>query len=221
MSGEPGEPSPEETPVIEALANDDAPTAEVSAALDLGHGGGWNFERRPGEPSAAYQLRRLDNAIGLAEAVLLCLFVAALISVAAFQAITGNLFGKTYSGTNEIIRYSVFCIAMTGSALAAQRKRLISMDIFSRLLSAKARATLRVALALFTVAMCVLLVRGSWNVYLVARGEDHLVIPKALSVFFLPAGATLIGFHIAVHAVIDALYLLTGATAPEPRAGAH
>ena len=205
----------------DADLGEDVPTAEVAAALDVGHRAGWDFSEHDGEPRLAYHLRRIDGVIGITEAALLAFFVAALIAVGAFQAITGNVFGKTFNGTNEVIRYSVFCIAMTGSALAAQRKRLISMDVLSRLLSSKARAVLRIVLAFFTVAMCLLLAHGAWQVYLVARGEDYELVPKAISIFFFPAGAVLIAFHITVHAVIDALHLWAGHAAPEPPAPTH
>jgi len=201
--------------------DDEVATAEVAAALDLGHAPAWDFGERPGEPRIALHLRRIDATLGIAEAGLLALFVTALIAVGAFQAITGNLFGKTFTGTNEVIRYSVFCIAMTGSALAAQRKRLISMDVLSRLLSVKARAVLRIVLACFTVAMCALLAYSAWDVYLVARGEDYQVIPKTVSLFFLPGGAALIGLHITLHAAIDAIHLWSGHEAAEPEPSGH
>lgn len=200
---------------------DEVPTAEVAAALDVGHAPGWDFTERPGEPRIALYLRRFDGALGIAEAAMLAAFVAALIGVGAFQAVTGNLFGKTFTGTNEIIRYSVFCIAMSGSALAAQRKRLISMDVLSRLLSVKARTILRIALAFFTVSMCLLLAHSAWDVYLVARGEDYQIVPKAVSLFFLPAGAVLIGVHVGIHAAIDAIHLWSGHQAAEPPPTGH
>ena len=60
----------------------------------------------------------------------------------------------------DVLRYSVFFIAMTGAALSAHTNQLIPMDFVARSLSRVNRVRLRVLLSAFTVTICYLLVKG-------------------------------------------------------------
>lgn len=160
-----------------------------------------------------HALRMIDRALGMLEQTLLCLFLLILIGVGAIQAVASQL-GTSWIWSFEIIRYSVFFIAMTGAALSAHTEQLISMDLVSRALGARGRARLTIALRLFTAVICVLLIVGGLKLR-DAAGEPmyHLIDPR-MGLLALPIGAALMGMHVLLHSLVDLVYLLHGRLPP-------
>lgn len=171
--------------------------------------------RRPA-PAGVEWLQQLDNALGLAERALLCVFLVVLIGIGSGQALATQL-GSSWAWSEELIRYSVFFIAMTGAALSAQTEQLISMDFVTRLLPADRRAWLRLLLRLFTISMCILLVIGGNSLSQETGDETGHLIPPALGLLAIPIGAGLIALHVLLHFIVDVLYLGSGRTPPEQR----
>jgi TRAP-type C4-dicarboxylate transport system permease small subunit len=165
-------------------------------------------------------LRALNRWLGLAEQTFLIVCLAALVGMAAGQAILGHLFGKGIRGSDEVIRYMVFFIAMGGAALAAQRLRMIGMDVLSRLVRPRYRRMLRIAHAGLVIFVCYLVVRAGMNVRAAeaASAESYIYIKRSLALLALPIGAGLIAFHYFLHIVIDLTYLLRGMESPESEA---
>ena len=169
------------------------------------------------EPTSVLALRRLDNIIGLAEQALLALFLLVLIGIGVAQAITIKLGTGLGVWSFEVLRYSVFFIAMTGAALSAQTGQLIAMDFVTRMLEQSQRMRLQVLLRLFTIAACVLLIEGGLNLAeteSVSAGASAFIDP-ALGLLALPIGAGLIGVHVALHLCIDVIYIVRGEVPPE------
>ena len=144
------------------------------------------ISRRP-PPSGVALLHAIDQAFGTAEQVLLVGLLGVLIGMGASTAI-GTQLGTSWSWSEEIIRYSVFFIAMAGAALSAQTKQLIAMDFVTRLLPANRRAALRLVLRTFTMTVCVLLVIAAW-VLPGSRSETYHVIPPKVGLLAIPIGA--------------------------------
>ncbi|MEZ4367963.1 MAG: TRAP transporter small permease [Kofleriaceae bacterium] len=168
-------------------------------------------------------LRTFDRGLGRLEQVLLVVLLATVVLVPVI-----NLIGH-WVGAGAIIergdliaRYSVFAIAMIGGAFAAHHQRLLSLDLVSRKLTPRGKALLRIVLALFAVAMTVLLL--SQSLLRVAEaspapGEGGLY-NRANAVTVVPIGMALLAVHLVIQAVIEIDYLARGKTAPEPEQGA-
>jgi TRAP-type C4-dicarboxylate transport system permease small subunit len=178
---------------------------------------------REEEPTSVLLLRRVDQAVGLAETALLVVWLVALVGVGVFQLVASHLFDKNETWPYELVRYSVFFIAMTAAALAAQRQRMIHMDVVTRMLSPRTRAVLRILTGLFVIAICLLLFQAGMDLRATesAQSQNYAYIPASTGYLALPIGAALIGFHFAIHALIEVLYLAGGKVAPEPETGVH
>lgn len=176
-----------------------------------------------GEPAAARALRQLNDWLGRIETGALVLLLALLVGTGVYQTAAAHLLDKNETWPYEIIRYSVFFIAMCGASLAAAKSRMINMDVVTRLLQPRTRAALRVATALFAVAVCYLLYRGGMDMRDTAAGrnEGYDYISPSSGLLALPIGAVLIGLHFFLHALIDVLWLAAGKVPPEPEHAVH
>ena len=124
-------------------------------------------------------------------------------------------------GVGLDIRYSVFLSAMVGGAFATHHRRLLSMDLVSRLVSARTRAWLRVALNAFAITMASLFFYYGLLIREQVMGERHLShwIPPQLAASAIALGAGLIVIHLVAQTIIDLDYLVRGKTPPEPEQG--
>ena len=176
-----------------------------------------------GEPAGARALRQLNDWLGRIETGALALLLALLVGTGVYQTLAAHFFEKNDTWPYEIIRYSVFFIAMTGAALAAAKARMINMDVVTRLLRPRTRAALRVGTSLFAVAVCFFLFKGGMDMRDTAAGrnEAYDYISPSSGLLALPIGAVLIGFHFLLHAIIDAIWLAGGKLPPEPEQPVH
>ena len=209
---EPGADEEEELPAARVLVDDTESAREIEDDDDD------VFPPR-NEPAPVPALRVFDRALGIAEQAVLCGLLIALIGTAVYSAIMGNLFNKSVDWSQEVIRYSVFFIAMIGAALAGQRQRMITMDIVTRMLTDRTRAYLRVGVAALVIIVCYLLYEGGMQ----SRGNEAQftqsddLISVANGIMALPIGAALIAVHYAIHLIIDVRYLAAGRIPPQPK----
>lgn len=167
-------------------------------------------------PELVSKIVGFDNAIGIAEQAFVALALTGLLGVGTYQFLSTNLWGANETWPAEALKYLVFFCAMGGAALSAQKGRMISMDFLARKLAPKKRVILRIAVAVFVIAACVLLYKGGMFVSEAAAGEKHYeVLKPKTALLALPIGAALIGLHYLLHAIIDALYLSAGLIPPE------
>jgi len=167
-------------------------------------------------------LRRLDHWVGLGEQIALFSLLCIVVLVATAQAISTRLFAKSFEGSFEIIRDSVFAVAMMGSAYASQQHRHLSMDLVSRRLRPRARLVLRMILAAFTVFVAVLfLLAGIDLTRKVALEANTHFVPKWAVAALIPVGSVLIIFHSLVHTIIDLDYLVRGKQPAERERTGH
>jgi TRAP-type C4-dicarboxylate transport system permease small subunit/TM2 domain-containing membrane protein YozV len=170
--------------------------------------------RDENETPAIRTMKWIDHGVGLSETVFLVVCLMGLIGVASAQAISMKVYSKSWAWSFDVIRYSVFFIAMAGASLAAQQERQISMDFVSHNVSPWWRARLRFFLRIFIIIICVILYIGGMKLREAAGGAYELIPPK-LGIAALPVGALLIAFHMAMHNVIDLLYWKSGNEPPE------
>lgn len=167
-------------------------------------------------PPLARVLARCDRWLGLAEQAALGALLVTIVLIAAATALT------SLPWADELIRYGVFAMAMLGGAFATHHQRLMSVDVLSRMLSARARALLRLMLAAFTLAMTAVLFDGGVQIVGLQREAPQSGhIPTLVPALLIPVGMALIAIHLVLQAAIELSYLRAGRLAPEPeQAGA-
>jgi len=173
-------------------------------------------------PSWVEALLKIDRGIGLAEQLLLCLFLGVLIGVGAYQAIGRNFFNKSPVWSFEVLRYSVFFIAMTGAALSAHTKQVIRMDVLTRALSPRGRAYSRIVTAVFTILVCIFFAYAGWTLREALLDEKEFsVIRPSTGVLAIPIGALLIAFHMLVQSIVMGTTLARGEIPVEDEQAVH
>lgn len=175
------------------------------------------------DPPIARVLRKIDGYVGLAEQIVLFGLLMFLVFVTLLWFITEHFTASPLQDASFDVRYTVFLMAMVGGAFAAHHRRLLSMDVVSRMVSARSRAWVRVVTTAFGAFMSAVFLKYALWI---------LDQPKALlasTTHWMPAffgnaamaiGAALLVFHLTIQVVIDLDYLLRGKTPPEPEQGA-
>lgn len=155
-------------------------------------------------------LRKADRYLGLAEAVVICVFLAALIFVGAFQAISRNFFKYNPHWVDPIIRSSVFVIGLLGAAMAAQSDRLINIDLLSRVFPARGKLFLKIVTGLVSILVCWWFIKSGMIVYDTEKiPTDEALIKGEWVAMALPVTFVLIGVHLAVQTVLNLYYFAT------------
>lgn len=168
-------------------------------------------------------LRRLNDMVGTLEVAVLALLVAVLVGGAVYQVLADKVFDQRETWPYELIRYSVFFVAMTGAALAAQRQGMFHMDLVTRLFPAGMRSGLRILTALLVVAMCALVINSGLDLRRGAHelNEGYELISTSHGYVAMIVGFALIALHYVLHAAIEVVYLANRRLPPEPPHGGH
>lgn len=168
-------------------------------------------------------LRRADRTLGVVEQAVLFVLLGAVVLTAAAAALSDRVIGVHLGRWwFDIVRGGTFSVAMIGAVFATHQQRHLSMDLVSRRLPARGRLILRIALALFTVAIAALLLRSGMHQRdtVGEEGGDHLISTHTI-VTFMPIGAALIIVHTILHMVIDLDYLVRRKLPPERARSGH
>ncbi len=177
-----------------------------------------------GNPVFVEVLLKIDRSIGFLEHVAVAVFLAMLVVVGSYTAIARNFLDSSPSWGDEVIRYSVFFIAMTGAALAAQTNQLIRMDVLTRALSPRGRAVARICTAAFTIAVCFVLAHAGQELRETALASEKSTaefIEPVTAGLMIPVGALLIAFHVGVQMIELIAILARGETPPEETQSVH
>jgi TRAP-type C4-dicarboxylate transport system permease small subunit len=186
---------------------DEAPTVHADASAP---------RRESDDPAIIANLKLVDRGVGAIELGALVGLVLLLILIGSYNAVRDLAGMRTSLSLAELFRYSVFAIAMTGAALAAQRSSMISMDIVGRMVRPTWRIKVRILTNSFAAFMTYLLLTRAHDVTKAVRDDvPYDNIPPSKGVWILPIGAALIVFHLAVHAIIDIMYLAYKKLPPE------
>jgi TRAP-type C4-dicarboxylate transport system permease small subunit len=176
----------------------------------------------PDDGPASAALRKLDHYLGIAEQAVMFTILVTVVLVAATHAIKEKVTHLGLWWSADVIRGGTFSLAMIGAAYATQQQRHLAMDLISRKLSPRARLALAAVIEVFTIAVCIMLVRSGIH-QIAAYGQEtgqHLIDARTL-VKFLPLGGVLIALHAAIHLFIHIDYLARGKTPPERMRSAH
>ena len=175
------------------------------------------------EPPAAARVRRIDEGIGRAETGVLIVAVTMLIGIAVYQVVADKLLDQRPTWPFEVIRYSVFFVAIAGASLASQRKGMFNMDLVTRKFSPRGRAILRIATAVLVAALCAMVINSALTLRANTFNtkEGHEVLSEADGYLALILGMGLIALHFVLHAVVEVIYLVNGKIPPDPPHGGH
>ncbi len=177
----------------------------------------------PDDGSISSKVRQIDKYLGVIEQIVLVSILAIVVVIAASHAILDRLAHYQISFKDDVIRGGTFAIAMLGGAFATHQGRHLAMDLISRRMSARARLFLKVALALFTMVIVVLLVRAGFHTIAVEETvphEDKLITPIRIA-WLIPIGGVLIIIHTVLHTIIDIDYIVRRKTPPERMRSGH
>ncbi len=176
----------------------------------------------PDDGPASKWLRKVDHLLGIAEQGVLFAILVIVVLTASTHAIKEKLTHQGLWWSFDVIRGGTFTIAMVGAAYATQQQRHLAMDLISRKLPPRARLMLAAVIEIFTIVVCIMLMRSGYH-QVAAYGTEtgrHLIDAKTL-VMFLPIGAALISVHAFLHLLIHLDYLVRGKTPPERMRSAH
>jgi TRAP-type C4-dicarboxylate transport system permease small subunit len=201
----------------------DAPDAKPVLAVEAPPGAAAGRPTYPDDGPLAQRLRRVDAAVGRAEQIALVVILAALVLTAATHAVLDRVAHIHVPFKEQVIRGGTFAMAMLGAAFASHQARHLSMDLVSRRISPRARLMLRVAIALFTIAIVALLTRSGFHV--IAKEaeftKDDQLLSSVRVAYLIPIGGSLIIFHTLLHAIVDLDYIRRGKAPPERMRSAH
>lgn len=174
----------------------------------------------PDDDTLARVVRWIDNAIGLAEQVALVAILAIVVLTAVGHTLLDRFADMRLEFKDHVIRAGTFALAMLGAAFATHQARHLALDLVSRRLSPRARLILKLNLALFTIAIVVVLVHSGLNLIDREQAEAHLLSTRRLA-WLIPIGGGLLILHTVLHTIIDIDYLVRGKTPPERTRSAH
>lgn len=174
------------------------------------------------EPPIARAVRKFDNVIGLAEQIVLFGLLLFLVLVTFLWFVTESFMSRPLEDASYDVRYTVFLMAMVGGAFAAHHRRLLSMDVVSRVVAPRTRAWVRVVTSTFGAFMAGFFLKYGLWIFSEAQKEKSTShwMPASAANAAMAIGAGLVMLHLVIQIVIDLDYLLRGKTPPEPEMGA-
>jgi TRAP-type C4-dicarboxylate transport system permease small subunit len=164
---------------------------------------------------------RLADAVCRAVELLCNLLLVVMTAVIAMLILSRNLFGFSFSWSEELTRFLLVWLSMLGAAVLLRRDDHIRMELLAEHLPPRARLVLSFLLRLLILAFLVILVQQSW-IAAGARAVTHspaLGLSMRIPYLAIPVAAVLMIFVTLVNLWGEALRL-TGrlpAPAPEPR----
>ena len=158
------------------------------------------------------------RAITSIENALLVIMLAAMVSLAAAQILLRNFFNYSIFGADQLLRLLVLWVALLGAVAASREDKHISVDLFSRLFSTRARSAVRVILDLFTISVCLLLAWHAGRFVASERAAEAVFtaqIPMWIAQIILPVSFALIALRYVLLLGKHARVAVTGRVTPE------
>lgn len=156
-------------------------------------------------------LARLIRLVTWIENSLLITLLALMVSLAGIQILFRNLLDMSILGVDQLLRLLVLWIALLGAVAASREGKHIRMDVLSRWLPGRVRASTQVLTDLFTIGACLLLAWHAVRFVQSERAANEMVfgaLPMWLAQLILPAAFALIALRyllLLVHHVRQSL----------------
>lgn len=149
-------------------------------------------------------LRALTAILVRIETVLLVVFLSLMGILAFAQVILRNVFGTGILWADPMVRQMVLWSGFMGAALATSADRHISVDAFTKYLSARTNQTIKIITSLAAAVVTFFLAEGAWEFVLSEKeggGEIFLGISSWVGLTIIPAGYMLIMVHFLIQAI--------------------
>ena len=161
---------------------------------------------------------KLDDRVGRAEEVLLCVIVSIMVGLAGLQFFLRMIFDFGFEWADIIVRHMVLWLGFVGGALATHKGRHIAIDIAQRFLPRKGAAWIRALNTLAAAAISLAMFRASLTFI-----EDEIKagativgdVPAWPLLAIIPVAFVAISFHFLVSTKNGVLIAL-GKRAPDP-----
>jgi TRAP-type C4-dicarboxylate transport system permease small subunit len=143
-------------------------------------------------------LGRLTNSLGYVVKIVdrglrgfVAFGVAAIMFAIIFHVSGRYLFGKTYMGTMELIRYTMIWVSLLGAVLAFRVNEHVKITVFDNLLSARNNLRLGIVAHLFLMIFLVAMVIGGIDISMrnMQQVSLGLQIPMGYPYLAIPVGA--------------------------------
>ena len=150
-------------------------------------------------------LHRVDRILAAVVSTLVVFFLTSMVLISFTQVILRNFFSTGIGWADVVLRYLVIAVGMFGAVLAARQGRQISIDVFSRLLPAKARLVVTWLIGLFTIVVSSAMGRAA-IVFVQGEFEFGTEISPGLAAWyfqlFIPLGFFLIAFQVLLNLLL-------------------
>ena len=156
-------------------------------------------------------LSRLEKAGSAGEDAVLVIILSAMILLAAAQIVMRNFFSFGFIWTDEMLRMLVLWIAVAGAVAASRNDKHINIAILDRFLPDRIKLAVKIAVHLFTAAVCGVVAWHSLQFVLTSREFGDVLmgsIPAWLPQLILPIGFGLICYRYALFVVKEILRLV-------------
>jgi TRAP-type C4-dicarboxylate transport system permease small subunit len=166
-------------------------------------------------------LRALTAVLVRIETALLVVFLSLMGILSFAQVILRNVFGTGILWADPLVRQMVLWSGFMGAALATSEDRHISVDAFTKYLSANTNQTIKTITSLAAAVVTFFLAQGAWEFVLAEKdsgGEIFLGISSWVGLTIIPAGYMLISIHFLIQAIEVAVKRFRGAPAEPGRA---
>jgi TRAP-type C4-dicarboxylate transport system permease small subunit len=134
-----------------------------------------------------------------------------MILLAAAQIVMRNFFSFGFIWTDEMLRMLVLWIAVAGAVAASRNDKHINIAILDRFLPDRIKLAVKIAVHLFTAAVCGVVAWHSLQFVLTSREFGDVLmgsIPAWLPQLILPIGFGLICYRYALFVVKEILRLV-------------
>jgi len=156
---------------------------------------------------------RLEKAGRLGEDAVLVIILTTMILLAASQIVMRNFFNFGFIWADEMLRMLVLWIAVAGAVAASRTDKHINIAILDRFLPDKIKLLVKIAVHLFTAAVCGVVTWYSLNfVQMSHEFGDVLMgsVPAWLPQLILPVGFGLICYRYSLFVIQEILRLARG-----------
>ncbi len=129
-------------------------------------------------------LSKINAWIAQAERTLLVLIVLIMVTLAFLQVILRNVFAHGLLWGDIFLRQLVLWVGFIGASLATRDNKHINIDLFSRMVSGKAKQISHLVTDLFAAVVTFFLAQAAWNFVAEERSFNSIVFASIPSWYF-------------------------------------
>ncbi len=159
----------------------------------------------------------IDKSLALFENSLIILLLSVMVIMAFFQVIMRLLFSSGILWGDIFLRHLVLWVGFLGASLATRERKHIKIDILSRVVRARFKTPMMVAVNLISAGVCFLLTRAA-VVFVQLDYSDNTIlfanIPAWVLQAIIPFGFALIGVRFLLRMAFELLGMENTLAAP-------